>query len=61
MPVGVPEENMYNSLIQAVAKGNRFSKYIAEAVGVESNYAAKYLKSLVDIQILEKRESFIRN
>ena len=61
MPVGVSEENMYNSLIQAVAKGKRFSKYIAEAVGVESNYAAKYLTSLVDMQILEKRESFIRN
>ena len=61
MPVGLPEETMYNSIIQAVAKGKRFSKHIAEAVGVEGNYAAKYLSSLVDMQILERRESFIRN
>ena len=61
MPVGISEENMYNSIIQAVAKGKRFSKHIAEAVGVESNYAAKYLSSLVNMQILEKRESFVKN
>lgn len=61
MPVGISEENMYNSIIRAVANGKRFSKHIAEAVGVESNYAAKYLSSLVNMQILEKRESFIKN
>ena len=54
-------QNMYNSIIQAVARGKRFSKEIAEAVGVESNYAAKYLSSLLQMQVLEKRESFIRN
>ena len=61
MPTGISEQNMYNSIIQAVAKGKRFSKQIAEAVGVENNYAAKYLSSLIDMQILEKRESFVRN
>ena len=61
MPIGISEENMYNSIIQAVAKGKRFSKHITEAVGLESNYAAKYLTSLVNMQILEKRESFIKN
>ena len=61
LPVGVAEQNMYNSIIQAVAKGKRFSKTISEAVGVESNYAAKYLASLLSGRILEKRESFIKN
>ena len=61
MPTGVSDQNMYNSIIQAVAKGKRFSKEISEAVGIESNYAAKYLSSLLQMQILEKRESFIRN
>ena len=60
MPVGVSEQNMYNSILLAVAQGKRFSKEIAEAVGVESNYAAKYLSSLVQMQVLERRESFIR-
>jgi len=61
MPTGVSDQNMYNSVIQAVAKGKRFSKEIAEAVGVENNYVAKYLSSLLQMQVLEKRESFIRN
>ena len=61
MPVGVSEVNMYNSILQAVSRGKRFSKQIAEAVGVENNYVAKYLTSLVEMQILERRESFIRN
>ena len=61
MPAGVSDQNMYNSVIQAVAKGKRFSKEIAEAVGVENNYVAKYLSSLLQMQVLEKRESFIRN
>ena len=61
MPVGVSEQNMYNSILQAVALGKRFSKEIAEAVGVENNYVAKYLSSLVQMQVLERRESFIRN
>ena len=61
MPVGVSEQNMYNSILQAVARGKRFSKEIAEAVGVENNYVAKYLSSLVQMQVLERRESFIRN
>jgi len=61
MPVGISDENMYNSILQAVAKGKRFSKHIAEAIGVESNYAAKYLASLLNMQILERRESFIKN
>ena len=61
MPVGVSEQNMYNSILQAVARGKRFSKEIAEAVGVENNYVAKYLSSLVQMQVLEKREFFIRN
>ena len=61
MPVGVSEQNMYNSILQAVARGKRFSKEIAEAVGVENNYVAKYLSSLVQMQVLERRESFVRN
>jgi len=61
MPAGVSDQNMYNSIIQAVARGKRFSKEIAEAVGVENNYVAKYLSSLLQMQVLEKRESFIRN
>ena len=61
LPAGVSDQNMYNSILRAVAKGKRFSKEIAEAVGVESNYAAKYLSSLLQMQVLEKRESFIRN
>ena len=61
LPAGVADQNMYNSIIQAVAKGKRFSKQIADAVGVENNYVAKYLASLIQMQVLEKRESFIRN
>lgn len=61
MPTGVSEQNMYNSIIQAVAKGKRFSKEIADTVGMESNYVAKYLSSLLEMQILERRESFIKN
>ena len=58
MPVGVSEQNMYNSILQAVALGKRFSKEIAEAVGVENNYVAKYLSSLVQMQVLEKKRIF---
>ena len=58
MPVGVSEQNMYNSILQAVARGKRFSKEIAEAVGVENNYVAKYLSSLVQMQVLEKKRIF---
>lgn len=61
LPVSVSEQNMYNSIIRAVALGKRFSKEIAEAVGVENNYVAKYLSSLLQMQVLEKRESFVRN
>ncbi len=61
MPTGVSDQNMYNSIIQAVARGKRFSKEIADAVGIDSNYAAKYLSSLLQMQVLEKRESFVRN
>ena len=60
MPTGVSDQNMYNSIIQAVAKGKRFSKEIAEAVGVENNYAAKYLSSLLQMPVLEQRASVIR-
>ncbi|MBR1685221.1 MAG: ATP-binding protein [Clostridia bacterium] len=61
LPSGVSDQNMYNSVIRSVAMGKRFSKEIAEAVGVENNYVAKYLSSLLTMQVLEKRESFIRN
>ena len=61
LPVGVSDQNMYNSILRAVAMGKRFSKEIAEAVGVENNYVAKYLSSLLQMQVLEKRESFIQN
>ena len=61
LPMGVGEQNMYNAILSAVAMSKRSSKDIADAVGREGNYVAKYLSSLVSMQVLEKRESFNRN
>lgn len=61
LPVGLGEQGMYNAILTAVARSKRSSKEIADAVGKEGNYVAKYLSSLVSLQVLEKRESFNRN
>jgi len=61
LPVGVTPSPMYHSLLKAIAQGKRFSKEIADAVGQTSSYISQYLTSLLEMQIIEKRESFIQN
>ncbi len=61
LPSGMSGQNMYNGILTAVASSKRSSKEIADAVGKDSNYVAKYLSSLTVSQVLEKRESFDRN
>lgn len=61
LPSGIAEKNTYNSILMAIAQRKRFSKEIADSVGEDANYIAKYLSSLVRMQVLEKRESFNRN
>ena len=61
LPSGLSEQGMYNAILTAVAMSKRSSKEISDAVGKDSNYVAKYLSTLVKTQVLEKRESFVRN
>ncbi len=61
IPSGLSEQQMYNAVLTAVASSKRSVKEIADAVGKEGNYTAKYISSLVDSQVLEKRESFVKN
>lgn len=61
LPSGISEKNTYNSILMAIAQRKRFSKDIADSVGEDANYIAKYLSSLVMMQVIEKRESFNRN
>lgn len=61
LPSGLSEQGMYNAILTAVASSKRSVKEIADSVGRESNYTAKYLSSLVGSQVLEKRESFVKN
>ncbi len=61
LPIGVSPSPMYHSLLKAIARGKRFSKEIADAVGQTSSYISQYMTVLLDAQVIEKRESFIRN
>lgn len=61
LPSGLSEENMYNSVLIAVSRHKRTNKVIADSAGVDSSYVSAYISSLVKLQVLEKRESFITN
>jgi uncharacterized protein len=48
------EPATYNSIIQAIAKGSTRLNEIATKTGEDSKKCAKYLKSLIDLQIIQK-------
>ena len=48
------EPAIYNSVIAAIAGGASHSNEIATKVGIEAGICAKYLKVLVDLEILKK-------
>ena len=48
------EPAVYNSVIAAIAGGASHSNEIATKVGIEAGICAKYLKVLVDLEILKK-------
>ena len=48
------EPAVYNSVIAAIAGGASHSNEIAAKVGIEAGICAKYLKVLVDLEILKK-------
>ena len=61
LPPGTSDVNMYNSILRSISCGKRFTKEIAETVGEESNYVSKYLNSLIEMQVIERREAYNRN
>ena len=61
LPSGLSEQNMYNAILTAIASSKRSLKEIADAVGKEGNYTAKYISQLTASQVVEKRESFNRS
>ncbi len=48
----------YNSIIQAIARGSSRLNEIATKTGEDSKKCAKYLKSLIDLQIIQKEYPF---
>lgn len=48
------EPATYNSIIQAIAKGSTRLNEIATKTGEDNKKCAKYLKSLIDLQIIQK-------
>ena len=55
------EPALYNSILDAVGSGETVSKRIAERAGVNPNSMSKYLKTLIDLGILEKEVPFGEN
>lgn len=52
------EPALYNSILDAVGSGETVSKRMAERAGVNPNSMSKYLKTLIDLGILEKEVPF---
>lgn len=61
LPTASKDQNTYNTILKAIANRRRTNKEIAEYIGKEPNYVASYLPRLVDNEIIEKRESFVKN
>lgn len=61
LPTASKDQNTYNSILKAIANRKRTNKEIAEYIGKTPNYVASYLPRLVDNEIIEKRESFVKN
>lgn len=61
LPSASNDQNMYNTILKAIAHRKRTNKEIAEYIGKEPNFVAAYLPKLVENEVIEKRESFNRN
>ena len=61
LPEGAADQNMYSTILKAVSLGKTSSKEISDYVGQSSGYLASYLSSMVEMQILDRREAFTRN
>ena len=61
LPTASKDQNTYNTILKAIAHRKRTNKEIAEYIGKKPNYVASYLPKLVDNEIIEKRESFVKN
>lgn len=58
LPIGALMNQMFNSIIFNISKRKRTPKEITETLQIDSNYLSSYLKSLCDMEIIEKREMF---
>lgn len=58
LPIGAATNQMFNSILFNTSKRKRFPKEIAEALQIDSNYLSTYLKTLCEMEIIEKREMF---
>ncbi len=61
LPSASSDQNMYNTILKAIAHRKRTNKEIADYIGKEPNFVAAYLPKLVDNEVIEKRESFNRS
>ncbi|MDF7665615.1 ATP-binding protein [Bifidobacterium sp. ESL0745] len=52
------EPALYNSVLQAIANGNSTPKRIAEHAGMEVSSASQYLRTLVDLGLVERKIPF---
>lgn len=52
------EPAIYNSIISAIAGGTTRANEISTKVGLESGVCAKYLRVLLDLEILQKETPF---
>lgn len=58
LPIGASTNQMFNSILYDISKRKRFPKEIAEILKIDSNYLSTYLKTLCEMEIIEKREMF---
>ncbi len=58
LPIGASTNQMFNSILFNISKRKRFPKDIAEVLQIDSNYLSTYLKTLCEMEIIEKREMF---
>ena len=61
LPSASNDQNMYNTILKAIAHRKRTNKEIAAYIGKEPNFVAAYLPKLVENEVIEKKESFNRN
>ncbi len=61
MPIGSANNKMFNSILYQISKRKTSPKDISNALKVDSNYLSTYLKQLLEMSIVEKREMFNTN